>query len=95
MGDNHYVYILRCKDDTLYTGYTNDLKNRMEKHASGRGAKYTKGRGPFVLEMAQTFQTKREAMQAEYRIKQMSRIQKERYVLDQGGGKNEDPKKFL
>ena len=40
------VYILRCKDDTLYTGITDDLARRMAAHNSGKGAKYTRGRGP-------------------------------------------------
>ena len=44
-----YVYILRCKDDSLYTGWTNDLEHRLAMHRSGKGAKYTKGRGPLIL----------------------------------------------
>ncbi|WP_079477421.1 GIY-YIG nuclease family protein [Halobacillus salinus] len=85
MADEHYVYMLRCKDNTFYTGYTNDLENRLKMHESGKGAKYTRGRGPFVIELVQTFETKREAMQTEYRIKRLSRTQKERYVKEQGG----------
>ncbi|TGB00833.1 GIY-YIG nuclease family protein [Halobacillus salinus] len=85
MADEHYVYMLRCKDNTFYTGYTNDFENRLKMHESGKGAKYTRGRGPFVIELVQTFETKREAMQTEYRIKRLSRTQKERYVKEQGG----------
>jgi len=47
---NHVVYILQCKDDTLYTGYTNDLRKRIAMHEQGKGAKYTRGRGPFIFE---------------------------------------------
>lgn len=47
MGNNHIVYILRCSDQSLYTGYTNNLEARLKKHEVGKGAKYTRGRGPF------------------------------------------------
>src|SRR5699024_3055419 len=46
---NHLVYILQCGDGTLYTGYTTDLDHRLKMHASGKGAKYTRGRGPFIV----------------------------------------------
>ncbi|RWZ50149.1 GIY-YIG nuclease family protein [Halobacillus fulvus] len=95
MADNHYVYVLRCKDETLYTGYTNHLEARIKKHESGKGAKYTRGRGPFSLEFSKVYVTKREAMQVEYRIKQMSRQQKERWLKQekqekQGGDRDEN-----
>lgn len=83
MEDKHYVYMLRCNDQTLYTGYTNDLDSRMEKHATGKGAKYTRGRGPFILEVAKVYETKQEAMKQEYRIKQMTRTQKERWIVQE------------
>ncbi|MBM7573133.1 GIY-YIG nuclease family protein [Aquibacillus albus] len=76
----YYVYILKCKDGTFYTGYTNNLNRRMVMHDSGKGAKYTRGRGPFQLVYYQTFPTKEEAMQAEYQIKQLGRKQKEQLV---------------
>ncbi|MCA0972731.1 GIY-YIG nuclease family protein [Halobacillus litoralis] len=96
MADNHYVYVLRCKDHSLYTGYTNDLTKRIQKHESGKGAKYTRGRGPFELEIAKTFDTKQEAMKAEYRIKQMSRAQKEKWLAEaRGGDADESSKKFF
>ena len=44
-----FVYILKCGDDSLYTGITNDLKSRVLAHQQGRGAKYTRGRGPFKV----------------------------------------------
>ena len=53
--ENWYVYILLCRDGTLYTGITNDIKKRMLAHEKGKGAKYTKGRGPFKLVYENTF----------------------------------------
>ncbi|MBM7555164.1 GIY-YIG nuclease family protein [Thalassobacillus pellis] len=73
----HYIYLLRCCDGSLYTGYTNDLKQRLQKHESGKGAKYTRGRGPFELVHYEVFSSKRKAMQREYEIKRWSRGKKE------------------
>jgi len=72
----NYVYILRCNDDTLYTGWTNDLENRLKMHNSGMGAKYTRGRGPCELVYFETFDTKQEAQKREYAIKKMTRGEK-------------------
>ncbi|CQR47499.1 GIY-YIG nuclease superfamily protein [Paraliobacillus sp. PM-2] len=72
----HVVYILECKDGTLYTGYTNNLFRRLAMHESGKGAKYTRGRGPFLLKYYEAFQTKEEAMKQEYYIKQLKRSEK-------------------
>ncbi len=78
--NSHCVYILECKDGSLYTGYTNDLKRRLKMHEEGKGAKYTRGRGPFQLMYCEFFETKQEAMQTEYRIKQLKRKEKEAIV---------------
>ncbi|MEQ6389474.1 GIY-YIG nuclease family protein [Bacillaceae bacterium S4-13-58] len=88
MDFKHFVYILQCKDDTYYTGYTNDLENRLEVHASGKGAKYTRGRGPFKLVYTQQFPTKELAMQEEYRIKKLSRAQKIELIVGMKGEKD-------
>lgn len=72
----NYVYILRCSDQTLYTGWTNDLKKRVETHNSGNGAKYTKNRRPVTLVYYETYENKIDAMKREYEIKQLSRAQK-------------------
>ena len=72
----NYVYILRCADDTLYTGWTNDLRNRFKQHCIGKGAKYTKGRGPLKLVYFETFYNKNDAMKEEYKIKHFSRKEK-------------------
>ncbi|AGK99118.1 GIY-YIG nuclease family protein [Clostridium pasteurianum] len=72
----NYVYILKCSDGTLYTGYTNDLKNRLMVHNSGKGAKYTRGRLPVEIVYSEAFETKSEATKREYYIKQLSRAEK-------------------
>ena len=72
----NYTYILRCKDDTLYTGWTNNLEKRVEAHNAGKGAKYTKARVPVELVYYEQFETKEEAMKREFAIKQMSRKMK-------------------
>jgi len=72
----HYVYILSCADDTLYTGYTTDLKRRTKEHNEGRGAKYTRGRGPVELVYYEEYSTRSKAQKREYEIKQYSRQQK-------------------
>lgn len=72
----NYTYIVRCKDDTLYCGWTNNLEKRMESHNAGIGAKYTRSRHPVTLVYYETFETKAEAMRREYAIKQLSRKEK-------------------
>ncbi|UBH08563.1 GIY-YIG nuclease family protein [Macrococcus armenti] len=74
--DNHYVYILKCADDTLYTGYTTHLDRRLAAHNEGKGAKYTRVRLPVHRVYEEHFETKRAAMQREYAIKQLTRAQK-------------------
>ncbi|MFW5993998.1 MAG: GIY-YIG nuclease family protein [Halanaerobiaceae bacterium] len=71
-----YVYIVKCSDNTLYTGYTNDPVRRIEEHNSGDGAKYTRGRRPVKLVYLEEFADKSEAMKREYEIKQLSRTDK-------------------
>lgn len=71
-----YVYILKCADDTLYTGYTVDLNKRLETHNKGLGAKYTRGRLPVELVYQEILEGKSEAMKREHQIKKLSKIQK-------------------
>lgn len=73
---NHYIYIVRCKDASLYTGYTTDIEARIAKHNEGKGAKYTKVRRPVKLLYQETFETKSAALKREYAIKQLSRKDK-------------------
>lgn len=72
----NYTYILECRDGSLYTGWTNDMENRLRAHNEGRGAKYTKGRTPVTLRYVEEHETKEEAMKREYAIKRMSRKEK-------------------
>ncbi|MDP3387002.1 MAG: GIY-YIG nuclease family protein [Eubacteriales bacterium] len=71
-----FVYILKCADNSLYTGWTNNLDKRLDKHSAGDGAKYTRGRLPVELVYYEAYDTKEEAMSRESRIKRMSRSQK-------------------
>lgn len=72
----NYIYILICSDNTLYTGWTNNIERRIKEHNLGKGAKYTRNRIPVKLCYYEEFETKQEAMSREYRIKQMSRKEK-------------------
>ncbi|AKC77159.1 GIY-YIG nuclease family protein [Staphylococcus sp. EG-SA-6] len=72
----HYVYIVKCKDNSLYTGYTTNVEARIATHNAGKGAKYTKTRRPVVLVYQEMFSSKSEAMRREYEIKTFSRQQK-------------------
>lgn len=76
----NYVYIVECKDGTLYTGWTTDLERRMKAHNSGKGAKYTRSRLPVMLRYYESFETKQEAMRREYEIKQLTRKEKEKLI---------------
>src|SRR5690625_7815580 len=78
--NEHIVYILQCKDHSLYTGYTNNLKKRLQLHESGKGAKYTRGRGPFKVVFIEKHQTKAQALKREYAIKQLTRKEKEQLI---------------
>lgn len=70
------VYILKCADDTLYTGITNDLPARIAAHESGKGAKYTRGRGPFALVYSEGCEDRSLACKREMAIKLLSREEK-------------------
>jgi putative endonuclease len=76
----NYTYILKCADGTFYTGWTNDLANRLKAHNSGTGAKYTHSRFPVELLYVEEFPTKQEAQRREYAIKRLSRQAKEHLI---------------
>ena len=78
----NYTYILRCEDDTLYTGWTTDLEKRVETHNLGKGAKYTRTRLPVELVYYEAFASKEEAMSREWHIKQLSRKDKLRLIQE-------------
>jgi putative endonuclease len=73
----HFVYLLYCKDNTLYCGYTNNLKKRILAHNSKKGSKYTRGRLPVKLIYVEELSSKSNALKREYQIKQLSRKEKE------------------
>ena len=73
----NYTYLLRCADNSLYCGWTNHLKERIETHNAGKGAKYTKSRRPVVLVYFEAWDTKEEAMKREAAIKKMTKKEKE------------------
>ena len=75
-----YLYILRCGDGTLYTGITTDVARRLEEHRQGRGAKYTRGRGPLELVYQEECGTHSEALKRELEVKALSRMEKERLI---------------
>lgn len=71
-----YVYILSCKDNTLYTGWTVDLERRLKLHNSGQAAKYTRGRTPVKLVYFEKHKSRSEGLKREYAIKQLKRNEK-------------------
>ncbi len=75
-----YLYILRCGDGSLYTGITTDLERRLEAHRSGKGAKYTRGRGPLELVYREEWATRSEASRREWAVKQLTREEKQALV---------------
>lgn len=91
---SHFVYILQCNDGTYYTGYTNDVAARIKKHEQGKGAKYTRGRAPLNLVFEKSYETKGEALKAEYAIKKLSRIEKQQLIKEDGIKNNVDTTKF-
>ena len=80
-----FVYILRCGDGTLYTGVTDDVQRRLAAHRAGKGAKYTRGRGPPELVYTQEQPDKSAALRREFQIKKLTRPQKERLISAQHG----------
>ncbi len=73
---NWYVYVLRCGDASLYTGITDDVEKRLAAHRAGKGAKYTRGRGPLELMYVEEQPDKPAALRREYEIKQLTRQEK-------------------
>jgi putative endonuclease len=71
-----WVYMLRCRDGSLYTGWTNDLERRLAKHAAGKASRYTASRLPVELAFATPMPDRGSAMREEARIKRLERTQK-------------------
>ena len=78
-----FVYILRCSDDTLYTGMTDDVLRRVEVHNGGKGAKYTRGRTPVAAVYTEECESYSAALKREYAIKQLSRREKQNLIENQ------------
>lgn len=72
----NFVYMLRCCDGSLYTGWTNDLQRRLTAHQSGKGGKYTRSRLPVELVYSEEWETKQQAMSREWHIKRLSHEEK-------------------
>jgi putative endonuclease len=78
--DTYYVYVLECQKGTYYTGYTNNLQNRIKLHNDGKGAKYTRSRRPVKLVWYKEYKCFKKAFLEEIRIKTLTRLQKEELV---------------
>ena len=73
---SYWLYILRCGDDTLYTGIAADVERRLALHRSGKGAKYTRGRGPLTVVYREELPDKSVALRREAAVKKLSRVEK-------------------
>lgn len=76
MRNTHFVYIVRCADDSLYTGYATDVPSRIATHNAGKGAKYTRSRRPVALEISWSLPSRSVALRLEAAIKKLPRRQK-------------------
>ena len=74
---HYFVYIVKCRLGTFYTGYTNDIEKRIKAHNSGKGAKYLRGKSPVELMYLKKYRTLSDALKAEIRIKRLPRRSKE------------------
>ena len=80
MATSHFVYIVKCADGTLYTGWTLDVERRVKQHNAGRGARYTRTRRPVQLIYVEAVENRRIAMQREIQIKRLNRASKTRLI---------------
>jgi len=79
---NWKVYVVRCRDGSLYTGISDDVRARVEMHNTGKGARFTRGRGPVKLVYEENCGDKGKALRREYEIKKMDKSDKERLVIE-------------
>ena len=79
---HYYVYILRCKDGSYYTGYAKDVEKRFKMHKKGRGAKYTRMHKPEELVYIEQFENRSEAMKREQKIKKFSHDRKQQLIIE-------------
>jgi predicted GIY-YIG superfamily endonuclease len=78
------LYILKCRDNTLYTGITNDVSRRVEQHNHGTASRYTRSRLPVKLIFSEPCRNRSQALKKEYGVKQLSRKEKIEYISDKG-----------
>lgn len=90
----HFVYILRCADGTYYTGYTTEMERRLREHNEGKGAKYTRGRGPVELVYVEEGTDRSWGLRREEAIKRLTRLQKENLIVQGKDDTDEHPEKF-
>ena len=83
-GNGWFVYIVRCKDKTLYTGITNDLARRLLLHRKGVAARYTRGRLPVILMHQELCSSRSDALKKEKALKKLKRVEKEAYIKNHG-----------
>ena len=76
-----HLYVLRCRDGSLYCGITNDLTRRVAQHNAGKAARYTRGRGPVVVVRSWEHESKSAALKAEFAFKKLSRVAKEQSLI--------------
>ncbi len=84
----NYTYILKCSDNSLYCGWTNNLEKRVVTHNNGQGGKYTRTRLPVELVYYEVFETKEEAMSREYHIKHLTRSEKIKLIASKNNEQN-------
>lgn len=77
-----FLYILRCNDNSLYTGITTDVDRRIKEHTEKKGAKYTASKGVSKLEMVLEFENRSQATKEEIKIKKLSKLKKETFILN-------------
>lgn len=82
MEQQWFLYILRCGDDTLYTGITTDIDRRFAMHTSSKGAKYTRGRGPLTIVYRECCGSHSDALRREYTVKALPRMEKEKMIQE-------------
>ncbi|WP_066074682.1 GIY-YIG nuclease family protein [Neobacillus soli] len=82
---DHFFYVLLCKDGSFYGGYTTNLERRIKLHNEGKGAKYTRGRGPVKLVFSRGYDNKGDALRAEYQFKRLARKKKDEFLLREAG----------
>ncbi len=80
-----YIYMIRCRNNSLYTGITTDVERRLKQHESGKGAKYLRGKAPLTLVFQKAVGSRSLASKVEIAIKSLSKKEKEQLLSEEGG----------